>query len=264
MLLAFVAIGVISGLLAGLLGVGGGLVIVPLLLLVLPAVEALPQVSLMHVAVATSLVVIIPTALFSTYAHARQGAVQWPLVVMLTPGLVAGGLVGAWLAGAIDRAPLQRFFALYTLVAAYLLWRGRRQRGQAEEARPGMGEGSLVALFIGVVSALVGIGGGTMTVPYLHWRGLSLHHAVATSAACGFPIAAAAAAGFIWLAAPLAALPHASGYVYWPAALVIAASASLMAPMGARLAHRLPVAALKKILALVLVLVALRLIFGNS
>jgi len=259
-LLAFLLLGSCSGLLAGLLGVGGGLIIVPGLIFLLPATGQEPQ-HLAHLAVGTSLAAIIPTSISSTRAHHRRGSVEWGLLPRLAPGLLLGGLFGAWLATQLGNRPLQTVFALFLLGVSVQMLRGGRPR-PAEQRMPAWMPLTVGGL-IGSVSGVVGIGGGTMTVPFLVWRGRDIRRAIGTSAACGIPIAIGGAIGFVVLG-PEQALPGSLGSVHWPAALAIGLMGILAAPQGARLAHWLPVVQVRRIFVLLLVLVALRLLWPVS
>lgn len=249
-IVAFLAVGVAAGLLAGLLGVGGGLVIVAALAWLLPAQGVAPA-QVMHVALATSMASIVATSLSSTWAHQRRRAVAWPSVLSLTPGLLLGGVLGALLAVQLPGWLLRAGVAGFCLLAGVQLWRGRAAADDSEGTVP---RGPLLALAgvaIGAVSALVGIGGGSMTVPLLIALGARPVRAVATSAACGFAIALASAAGFIAVGRDAsAALPSGSwGYVYLPAAAAIAIASVACAPFGAALAHRLRGTQLKRVFA---------------
>lgn len=257
MLLIFPAIGAVSGLLAGLFGIGGGLVIVPALNAVFAAgLVAMPPDARMHVAIGSSLAVIVFTAFTSARAHHGYGAVLWPAVRGLVPGVVVGALLGAALADMLATRALEVVFGVFAAMMAV-------QIGLAPRVEPA-GEGRLPRLpgflgagtVIGAVSALGGIGGGVMTVPYLAWHAVPLRTAVGTAAACTLPVALSGAVGYA-VAGWGAALPAgASGYLYWPAIAMIAAAAMLTAPLGARLAHRLPVRQLRRLFAVLLLLVA--------
>lgn len=255
----YAGLGLIAGLLAGLLGVGGGLVMVPVLI-VLFRVQSMSEAVIMHVAIGTSLAVIIATALSSIRAHHRRGAVRWPLVVRLAPGLVIGSFLGAGIADSLDTRWLQRVFGGFAVLVSVQMFMGARF-----EARRGLPGGFALAgvgTAIGAVSGLVGIGGGSMTVPFLTWCGVSIRVAVATSAACGLPIAVAGTLGFIGFGQGSAVPPGGIGYVYWPAALTVAVLSVLTAPLGAYLAHTLPVHYLKRAFALLLFVVGLKLMLG--
>ena len=259
-LLLFLALGAIAGLLAGLLGVGGGLVLVAALAWMLPSV-GVPTEAAMHAALASSLASIVLTAAASARAHHKRGSVLWPTVVWMVPGLLVGGWLGSGIAVRIDGDVLRWIVAGYCLLAAAQLAFGRARTvaGDGEVAAPRGAPMTLAGGFIGAVSAVVGIGGGSMTVPLLVWRGVVPVRAVGTSSACGVAIGLASAVGYA-LHAPDGALPQfAVGYVYLPGAIGVAAASVLVAPYGTRLAHRLDGTSLKRVFAGFLVAVALSL-----
>nr|VFK39203.1 MAG: Uncharacterized membrane protein YfcA [Candidatus Kentron sp. TC]VFK40264.1 MAG: Uncharacterized membrane protein YfcA [Candidatus Kentron sp. TC]VFK54954.1 MAG: Uncharacterized membrane protein YfcA [Candidatus Kentron sp. TC] len=244
-------LGVLAGILAGLLGIGGGVVIVPALFWILQANAEIPATHLMHIALGTSLATIVVTSLSSIRAHHKRGALQWPIVKRLTPGLVIGVLLGAVLADALPSDGLRLFFAVFILLVSVQLGFDIRVSPH-RQAPGGLGLG-VAGLVIGKISALVGIGGGTLTVPFLLWCNLPIRHAVATSAAGGFPIAIAGTIGFMATGWQAVDLPTwSSGYIYWPAFLAIAPVSLLFAPLGAKLAHTLPVDLLKRFFAVYL------------
>lgn len=250
--------GILAGLLAGLMGVGGGLVIVPSLLFAF-ALQGLESRYLAHLAVGTSLAAIVPISVSSLWAHHRRGAVEWSLVLLLAPGLMLGAWSGAWLADQMSTPWLKRLFGAFLLLVALQMVSGFQPPPGGRH--PGRWLFAVTGWLIGGVSGLVGIGGGTMTVPFLVWQGYPLPRAVATSAACGLPIALAGAAGFIFFGADVQ-ISGAAGYVHWSAMVVIALFAVVMAPLGARLAHTLPVAVLRRLFAAVLAIVGSRLLLG--
>lgn len=250
----FPLLGVIAGVLAGLLGVGGGLILVAALVWLLP-LHGIDHDAAMHAALASSMASIVLTAASSAWAHHRRGGVLWPTVAWMAPGLVLGGWLGSLLAVALDGAVLKWGVIGYCLLAAAQMAFGRVRGGVGDvvPAGPGM---SAAGVGIGAVSAVVGIGGGSMTVPLLVWRGVAAVRAVGTSSACGVVIGIASAAGYAFNA-PAGALPdHAVGYVYLPAAIGVAAASVLAAPLGSRLAHAIGGPALKRVFAGFLVLVA--------
>jgi uncharacterized membrane protein YfcA len=258
-MLAYVALGAAAGTLAGLLGVGGGLVVVPVLLWVFTA-EGFPSSSAMHLAVGTSLGAILFTAVSSALAHHRRGAVDWRVVAALSPGVVVGTALGVVVADSLSSRGLRTFFGLFELLAASYMVADVRPR--ADRGLPGPLGMAAAGSVIGAVSALAGIGGGTMTVPLLVWFRTGIRAAVATSAAVGIPVALAGAIGHA-LAGGGAELPPASlGYLYLPALLGLAATSVAFAPVGASLAHRLPTTALRRVFALFLFLVGLRMLAG--
>lgn len=250
----FPVLGIVAGVLAGLLGVGGGLVLVAALVWLLP-LHGIGQEVVMHAALAGSMASIVLTAASSAYAHHRRGGVLWPTVAWMAPGLVLGGWFGSLLAVALDGAVLKWGVIGYCLLAAAQMASGRVRAGDGDVVPAGLGM-SAAGAGIGAVSAVVGIGGGSMTVPLLVWRGVAAVRAVGTSSACGVVIGLASAAGYA-LNAPAGALPeHAVGYVYLPAAIGVAAASVLAAPLGSRLAHAIGGPALKRVFAVFLVVVA--------
>lgn len=258
--LIYLALGSFAGVLAGMLGVGGGLVIVPVLAWVFVGLGFEPSV-IMHLAVGTSLATIVFTSLSSVRAHHRRGAVLWRQVGRLVPGIVLGVVLGAWSAEHLATAALRTIFGVFELLVALQL--GFSLVPEAHRPLPGAAGMTLAGAVIGGVSAVVGIGGGSLSVPFLLWCGVALRQAVATSAACGLPIALAGAAAFAWTGSGNAALPaQAWGYLYLPALAGVAASSILFAPLGARLAHTLSTARLKRFFALFLAAVGIRLLLG--
>lgn len=256
--LVYLATGAFAGLLAGLLGVGGGLIIVPILALSFAAQGVAGEVQ-MHLAIGTSLATIIFTSISSVTAHHRRGAVEWPVFHALTPGIVVGALLGALIARWLPTPSLRTLFGLFELFVA--LQMALNLKPASHRVLPGMLGMSSAGGVIGALSALVGIGGGTLTVPFLLWCNVTIQRAIATSAACGLPIAVAGAIGFVLSGWDNPHLPAASsGYLYWPALLGVVASSVLFAPLGAGLAHALPTAVLKRLFALLLLGLALRML----
>ncbi|MES9823621.1 MAG: sulfite exporter TauE/SafE family protein [Candidatus Thiodiazotropha endolucinida] len=259
-LLLFLLLGSLVGLVAGLFGIGGGLVIVPALIWGLPLLDVAPQHAT-HIAVGTSLVTIVVTSLSSTYAHHKRGGVIWRDFWILTPGLLIGAWLGSVVASLLNGDVLRTVFGIFAVFVGLRMFRTGKARSKTLQVPP-LSMVSLATL-IGGISAIVGIGGGSMTVPFLHATGVEMKRAVATSSACGLPIALSGAASFIVVGWGLEGLPlYSSGYIYWPVALIIIVTSSLFAPAGAALAHRLPERRLKSIFALFLILVGAKLLFG--
>jgi uncharacterized membrane protein YfcA len=256
----YLAIGAVAGVLAGLLGVGGGLVIVPTLVFAFRQ-SGFAEASMVHLAVGTSLATIVFTSISSVRAHHKRGAVMWPVVARLAPGLVAGALLGAAIADRLPTPVLARVFGIFEFAVAAQMILNRRPKPQRQLPRPpGMFAAGGV---IGTISAIIGIGGGSMTVPFLVWCNQDARRAVATSSACGMPIALGGAVGFAIAGWGNASLPHWSlGYVYLPALLGVTLASVPFAPLGARLAHTLPTDSLKKIFALLLVGLGVKMIMG--
>ncbi|MFI3136666.1 MAG: sulfite exporter TauE/SafE family protein [Methylococcaceae bacterium] len=252
-------LGAFAGFLAGLLGVGGGLVIVPALV-GLFSLHGFPPKAIMLMALATSLATIMFTSLASMRAHHRLGAVSWPIVYRLVPGILIGTALGALLADHLETTTLRWLCALYMLtvgVQMALKWQpimsGIRHTRVLD---------SIAGLVIGGMSALVGIGGGTLSVPYLVSCQHPMKNAVAISSACGFPIAVAGTLSYALLGWKVPLLPAWSlGYVYLPAFLGIITLSIITAPLGAKLAHKLPAQKLKQIFSLLLFGAAFKLLW---
>ncbi len=243
-------LGLAIGYLAGLLGIGGGMLMVPFMVFVLSS-QGVGEAVLVKVAVATSLATICFTSLSSVWAHHRKGAVLWSVALVLAPGILIGSLAGANLAVALPAKALTVFFALFvTFSATQMLLNKKPKPGRTLPGAIGMfGVGSV----IGVLSSMVGAGGAFVSVPFMTWCNVSIHKAVATSAALGFPIALAGSLGYVLAGMGRADLPAgALGYVYIPGLVSIALGSMLTAPWGARTAHRMDIGPLKKVFALFL------------
>lgn len=257
-LFQYLLLGSFAGLVAGLLGVGGGLIIVPVLVWLFSQ-QAINHEVIVHVAVGTSLATIIFTSISSVRAHHRHGAVQWPVFFTLSPGIIVGALIGAWLARYMPTKVLSSFFGVFEIIVAIQM--GFSIKPHAARSLPAKRLVMLVGSVIGCVSAIVGIGGGTMTVPYLVWCNVAMRQAVATSAAVGLPIAVAGASGFIWAGWQRGNLPEGSfGFIVPEAFIGIVLASVLFAPLGARMAHRLPPAMLKRVFAVFLLILGLKML----
>lgn len=246
LVVAMLALGAFAGLAAGLLGIGGGMLMVPFMSMLLDRI-GFPHDEVVKVAIATSLTTIVFTSVSSVRAHHARGAVRWDVVRTLAPGILAGSLLAAQLAHAVPGRALAAFFGLFIGWSALKMIAGRppspggRLPGPAGMAAAGCG--------IGALSALLGAGGAFVTVPFLVRRNLPMISAVASSAACGFPIALAGAVGYAWAGRHLDLPSGTLGYVYLPALACIAAASVTTAPIGARLAHALPARTLRRIFA---------------
>jgi len=258
---SYIGLGIVAGFVAGLLGVGGGLIIVPVLIFIFRHNEFNAEI-IVHMAIATSLASIIFTSISSVYAHHFQHkAVQWDIVKRLTPGIITGAFLGAVIADYISAKILQQFFGFFELLVAFQM--ALNIKAHAARTLPGSMGMLSTGTGIGAISAVVGIGGGTLTVPFLTWCNIKIQNAVATSSACGLPVAIAGCVGFIITGMNETTLPdYSSGYVYWPAFLSIVISSMLVAPVGAWLAHRLSAAKLKRSFSLVLFLLGLKMLAG--
>ncbi|WP_285906210.1 sulfite exporter TauE/SafE family protein [Pseudodesulfovibrio pelocollis] len=255
----YMVLGAVAGILAGLLGIGGGLVIVPMLNIAFEW-QSFPQEHIQHVALGTSMATIIFTSISSMYAHHRRGAINYPAFWRLAPGIVLGTYIGAMLASALPTGFLKAFFGFFLYYVAVQMLLNIKPKPNRE--LPGVVGTSAAGTGIGVFSALVGIGGGTLTVPFLSWCNQTMHVSIATAAAVGLPIALSGTAGYVvggW-SVPGIPGPH-IGYVYIPAFLGIIAMSMLTAPLGAKLAHSLPVDKLKRVFAVLLILVGTRMLW---
>lgn len=247
-------LGVATGFLAGLLGIGGAMLMVPVITLILTS-KGYPAEYTAKIAVATSLATICFTSLSSLRAHQQRGAVLWPIVRVLAPGIVLGSLVGARVAVLLPGKVLGILFAVFLVFSATQMLLDRKPK--PTRTLPGrVGTFSMGAL-IGVLSSLVGAGGAFVSVPFMTWCNVRIHQAVGTSAALGFPIALAGTLGYIWAGHDLPQMPPGSiGYLYLPGLVVISLASMATAPLGARTAHRMDVRPLRKVFAGVLYILA--------
>lgn len=254
-LIIYLLIGAIAGFAAGLFGVGGGLIIVPILYIVFTQMNYDPNV-IMHIAVGTSLATIIVTSISSVTAHHKKGAVLWSVFRNLAPGLVAGSFLGAGIADLMSGQHLQLVIGVFAVWMAYKMFKGAHAVVDPNRQLPSAALQLAAGGGIGVASAIFGIGGGSLTVPYLNRHGVVMQKAVATSAACGLPIAVAGALGFMWFGAKEHInVPNTIGYVHVYAFLGISVMSFITAKFGAKVAHRLSPAMLKKCFAGLLVVV---------
>lgn len=249
LILWFLLLGSFTGIAAGLLGIGGGMVMVPFITMLLSS-RGFQIDIVVKVAIATSLTTILFTSLASVRAHHRRGAVNWSIVRMLAPGMVIGSIAGAQFAHLLKGNVLAISFAVFVgLMATQMLF---KREIRADRALPGARGMFGMGGVIGVVSAIVGAGGGFITVPFLTRANVKIHEAVATSAACGFPIALAGTIGYIIAGWSLELPAGTVGYIYVPALLSIVAPSILTAPLGAKIAHAMSVRGLKRVFALLL------------
>ena len=259
-LVAYVFCGAVAGVLAGLLGVGGGVVLVPMMVAIFPTV-GVPAQYVQQMALGTSLASIMITSVSSARAHNARGAVHWDIFKAITPGILIGTFCGGLVATHLPTLFLKIFFVCFILfVSAQMLSNYRPAPGRD---LPGAVGTAGVGGVIGLVSSFVGIGGGTLSVPFMTFCNVPLHHAVGTSAAIGFPIAVAGTLGYIVGGWGRPDLPTMSlGFVNLWALLGIASASFLTAPLGVRLSHSLPSGKLKKGFACFLILVALKMVWG--
>jgi len=254
----FALTGIFAGFLAGYLGIGGGLVLVPALSWIFSRDPATAGVAV-QMAVATSLATMLFSSLSSVLAHHRRGAILWPEVRLLLPGLLSGALAGTVIADRISSNLLGNVFGVFALLVGLQLLRGSTRPGN--RPLPGRLPTSGIGFLIGSVSSLLGIGGGSLTVPWLLWHGQKTRNAIATAAACGYPIAIAGTLGFVWLGESNSSTAT-LGYVHLQALLGVALFSVLGAPLGVAAIHRSKPLFAKRIFALFLLIVALKMLLA--
>lgn len=264
LILALLAIGLVIGFLAGLLGIGGGMVLVPCLVFVLGKQGVTGDMAI-KMAIATAMATILFTSLSSVWAHHKRGAIRWDIVRGLAPGIMGGGLLaGAGAFAFLKGQALGLFFAVFVGYSAWRMFKGgAKQASVRQDVHGWLGLG-LVGGGIGFVSGLVGAGGAFLSVPYMTRCSVPIHNAVATSAALGFPIAVANVVGYAVGGRHLGAAAAGSwGYFYLPALVLIVLCSVITAPWGAKVAHGLDVAALKKAFALLLSVLAAYMLYKS-
>ena len=233
----YLGLGAVAGLLGGLFGMGGGAIIVPMLIFAFGMQGISPQVAT-HIAIATSLATIVMTSIPSIYTHAQKGAVRWDLVTWLTPGILFGSVLGGMIALALSGTNLQLLLGCFLVTVGVKMLISLPQ--DASNHRLGRSELVMAGGGIGGLSAIFGIGGGSLTIPFLRYFGIRMHHAVGTAAACGFFIALASTLLYSFSARDDGYLPEATlGYILIPAWLGIIATSVPCARIGALVAHRL-------------------------
>ena len=248
-------LGVGTGFLAGLLGIGGGMLMVPFITIILANRHVSPDLAV-KMAIATSMATIMFTSISSVRAHHRRGAVRWEIVKRLAPGIVIGSIVASLGVFALLKGSyLAIFFGLFVSFSATQMFLDKKPKPTRQ--MPGAGGQMAAGGFIGFLSGLVGAGGGFISVPFMTWCNVPIHNAVATSAALGFPIAVANVMGYVISGQTVQNLPEASfGYIWLPALVVIAVTSFFTAPLGARAAHSIPVGKLKRVFACLLYVLA--------
>jgi uncharacterized membrane protein YfcA len=255
LILELALLGLGTGFLAGLLGIGGGMMMVPFITIILSGRGVSPNLAV-KMAIATSMATILFTSVSSVRAHHQRGAVRWDLVRGLAPGIILGGAVASLGVFALLKGSwLALFFAAFVSFSATQMFLDKKPA----PTRQVPGTAGLIGAggVIGFLSGLVGAGGGFVSVPFMTWCNVAIHNAVATSAALGFPIALANVVGYVIGGQDVQNLPpYSFGYIWLPAMGVIASCSVLTAPLGARAAHTLPVKQLKRVFASILYLLA--------
>jgi uncharacterized membrane protein YfcA len=259
-ILTYLGGGAVAGLCAGLFGIGGGVVIVPILFFCL-TLQGISNNFIMHLALGTSMASITFTSVSSFWAHHRRGAVHWIMVRRISPGIPTGAFLGSCIASLLSTNILKGILIVCLYYVAVRMFMNREPK--SAHGTPGQLAMFGVGNIIGAVSSLVGIGGGILSVPFMVWCNLSMYAAIGTAAAIGFPIAVAGSIGYIYNGLGVPGLPEFSlGYTYLPALAGIVAASVFTAPLGARWAHSLPVGKLKRVFALLLVLMGTRMLLS--
>jgi uncharacterized protein len=255
LIIELLALGVGTGFLAGLLGIGGGMVLVPFLTYIMSTRGASPDLAV-KMAIATSMATIIFTSISSVRAHHKRGAVRWDIVKGLAPGIVLGGLIASLGVFALLKGSwLAIFFGLFVTFSATQMFLDKKPAPTRQ--MPRMAGQLAGGSAIGFLSGLVGAGGGFISVPFMTWCNVAIHNAVATSAALGFPIAVVNAVGYAISGQGVSGLPSGSlGYIWLPALALIALTSVFMAPVGAKAAHAMDVKRLKRVFACILYVLA--------
>lgn len=258
-IIILLGMGALGGTLAGLFGVGGGVIAVPVFILFFESQKVSPDV-LVHVAVATSLATVIITSLSSIRAHHQYGAIHWRIFRQITPGIVVGALLGALIARLTEGEILRYIFGVFLMLVAIQMIVGTTAKPHRQ--LPGQLGLFLSGSVIGSLSSLMGVGGGVMSVPFLSWCNIAIHNAVATASAIGFPLALAGVVGFIVVGWNVDLRPEYSlGYVNIPAFISFTVTSVLFAPLGAKFAHALPAVKLKSLFGVFLILLSVRILY---
>ena len=255
---AFLVLGAFVGFMAGLLGIGGGGIMVPMLTTIFLA-QGVPVDQVVHMALGTSMASIIMTSFASMRAHHKNGAVQWDIVKVMAPGVVIGTFAATFAATYMKSSQLAIFFAVFMAYVSIQMAIDKKPKPSqgVVDSKKLFGAGT----FIGVISALVSIGGGSLTVPFLIWQNIDVKKAIASSAAIGFPLSIAGTVGYIINGMmQTGSSGMLLGFVYFPAVILISVVSFFTAPLGAKLAHNLPVSKLKKIFALLLMALSIKML----
>jgi len=258
--LGYAAVGAVVGFFAGMLGIGGGAIMVPLLVWLFEA-QGLPKEHILHLAVGTAMATILFTSVSSVRAHAARGAIRWDIAWRITPGILVGGLIGSGLASLIPAVAFAAVFTAVIYVAATHMLLDTKPR--ASRQPPGLVGMSAAGVAVSSLSAFAAIGGAFMTVPFMLWCNVPMLQAIGTAAVIGFPIALSGTVGFIATGLRETGLPPWSvGFVFLPALGGIVVSSVLLAPVGAAVAHRMPTLWLKRVFAGLFYVMATRMLIG--
>ncbi len=258
--IGYLIVGFITGIMSGLLGIGGGVIMVPALVAIFDS-HHYGGNYLMQLATGTSLSAMIITTLMTTWANQKHGTVRWSMLSLLIPGTVMGALIGVWVAKDVDTQVLQIIFAIFAVLLGFNLILGSKATTVKKPVSLHPIFTFICAMLIGILAGLLGIGGGILLIPFLLWFGFSMKESSATSAACAFMTSLAGAIMAVIAGWHIQGLPsHSVGFVYWPVALGLGIASMISAPLGVKLAHRLPVHTIKRLFGVVLWGIAVRMI----
>lgn len=256
LIIAYIAVGLLSGILSGLIGLGGGIVIVPALV-ALFTWQGFSDDVLMHLATSTSLAVVMLTTAMATWFQHKRNAVAWNYLQYLIPAMVVGAVMGVYLGKHLSSHVLRYVFAIFCFVLAVRLLFAKDQSVHSQPQVFSKGILMIVGLLAGALAGLLGIGGGAIVIPILMWLGLSMPMVSGTSAASAFPTAVTGSIASMAVGLHYPGLPaYCTGFIYWPAVVLLGGASILAAPVGVALAHRLPEKIVKRIFAVVLMLIA--------
>jgi uncharacterized protein len=264
-IILYLITGSFAGILAGLLGVGGGAIVVPALAFIFLK-SGMPVEQVMHLAIGTSLTAMIFTSFFSALSHHKYGRVEWSAIKKFIPGILVGVIIGSFLSTKLPTKILSIGFAIYLLfIAIQMLLKKEKKENQAQQKNSTIKETNIVmasgGVLIGVLSGLLGIGGGTLTIPLLTHLGKSIHKAIGTSAACGFFITIFGTVSYIFLSANIPNLPKGSlGFIYLPAAFGVAIMSSICAPIGSKISGSLSPKILTRCFSIMLIVIAINML----
>lgn len=257
-LLSFFMVGVISGWLSGMLGIGGGVIVVPLTILILQHIPGIPQAEVMHVAVGSSLAAMIVTATMSVRTRSRLGLIDWQIIKLLVPGVIVGVIGGALLASCLHSNVLELILAIVLLlIAAYMFFAPSPKTGHKKLKWQTT---YIAAIIIGFKSGLLGLGGGAIIIPYLIMCGVNMRIASGAAAACTLPVAIVGTIMYAYLGHNVTNVPHAIGYIYLPAFFGIAIASVMFVPLGLKVSQRIKTKLLKRIFAVFLFIVAIEML----
>ena len=260
----FAVLGITAGTLAGLFGIGGGMLIVPGLFYLFHLIQ-LPEESLIHMAAGTSMSIMICTATASTLAHHAKGHVQWPIFKTIIAGIGIGVISGILLSSRMPEEVIELIFGLFLLTITIKIFLDRKQKTEQETVTPpSITVTNAVGLAIGFKSGVLGIGGGALSVPFLLYCGLPMNQASGTSASFTLPIAVIGTLGFMTITGSDTLIPWSTGYVYWPAFLLVAPFTMMGAPIGAQLSRIVPADRLRWLFALLLLFISLKMLVGTG